>query len=96
MLLIFFPLPIIIPSIVISCLSQVFLPKTNGAFETVVPPVVTQTIYDRKANPDLVIVRMDRNSGPATGCQENQNVFLLCEKVQRDNIEIVFTEYDEK
>ena len=82
--------------LLISSDDQVFLPGPDGRFNNVVPPVTTHSIYDRKANPELVIVRMDRNSGPACGCRENQNVFLLCEKVQRDNVEVIFTEYDEK
>ena len=73
--------------------NQVFLPGAEGRFNNVVPPVATQTIYDRKANPELVIVRMSRNSGPVNGCRD---VFLLCEKVKKDDVEIVFTEYDEK
>lgn len=68
---------------------QVFLPDSNGKVTRVVPPVVSEPIQDKKAQNDLVICRVDKTSGRARGGDE---VFLLCEKVGRDDIKVRFYE----
>ncbi|KAK3581422.1 hypothetical protein CHS0354_016284 [Potamilus streckersoni] len=68
---------------------QVFLPDDTGKITRIVPPVVSQCIHDKKALNDLVICRVDRTSGKSKGGDE---VFLLCEKINRDDIRIRFFE----
>nr|UZH84475.1 P65 [Sinohyriopsis cumingii] len=68
---------------------QVFLPDETGKITRIVPPVVSQCIHDKKALNDLVICRVDRTSGKSKGGDE---VFLLCEKINRDDIRIRFFE----
>lgn len=70
---------------------QVFLPDETGKITRIVPPVVSQAIYDKKALNDLIICRVDRTSGKPKGGDE---VFLLCEKINRDDIRVRF--YEEK
>ncbi|KAL8566803.1 hypothetical protein ACOMHN_052201 [Nucella lapillus] len=72
---------------------QVFLPDTNGKVTRVVPPVVSEPIQDKKAQNDLVICRVDKTSGKARGGDE---VFLLCEKVGKDDIKVRFYEEDKE
>ncbi|XP_014663067.1 PREDICTED: embryonic polarity protein dorsal-like [Priapulus caudatus] len=69
-------------------------PETNQwsyAQETwkAIRPVCSQPIYDKRAVAQLNISRIDRISGPACGGQE---VWLLCDKVTRDGIEVRFFE----
>nr|KAG5688355.1 hypothetical protein BaRGS_032923 [Batillaria attramentaria] len=68
---------------------QVFLPDVNGKITRVVPPVVSLSIHDKKALNDLIICRVDKSSGKARGGDE---VFLLCEKVGKDDIRVRFFE----
>lgn len=68
---------------------QAFLPDENGKYTRIVPPAVSQCIYDKKAVTDLVICRLSRQSGFAKGGDE---VFLLCEKVNKDDIQVRFYE----
>ncbi|KAL4237781.1 hypothetical protein ACF0H5_002493 [Mactra antiquata] len=68
---------------------QVFLPDEQGKITRIVPPVVSQAIHDKKALNDLVICRVDRTSGKPKGGDE---VFLLCEKINRDDIRVRFYE----
>lgn len=68
---------------------QVFLPDENGKITRIVPPVVSQPIHDKKALNDLVICRVDRTSGKPKGGDE---VFLLCEKINRDDVRVRFYE----
>lgn len=68
---------------------QVFLPDEHGKITRIVPPVVSQPIHDKKALNDLVICRVDRTSGKPRGGDE---VFLLCEKINRDDIRVRFYE----
>ncbi|XP_076454433.1 nuclear factor NF-kappa-B p105 subunit-like [Babylonia areolata] len=72
---------------------QVFLPDAEGRYLTMLPPVVSQPIYDSKAPgaSTLKICRMDKFGGCCTG---NEEVFLLCEKVQKEDIQVCFVEYD--
>lgn len=66
---------------------QVFLPDANKKFTRVVKPVTSQPIIDKKTIHDLVICRLSRQSGYAQGGDE---VFLLCEKVNKDDIQVRF------
>ncbi|PVD25976.1 hypothetical protein C0Q70_13643 [Pomacea canaliculata] len=68
---------------------QVFLPDASGQVTRVVPPVSSHPIHDKKALNDLVICRVDKSSGRARGGDE---VFLLCEKVGKDDIRVRFFE----
>lgn len=68
---------------------QVFLPDDQGKITRIVPPVVSHPIHDKKALNDLVICRVDRTSGKPRGGDE---VFLLCEKINRDDIRVRFYE----
>uniref|UniRef100_A0A0B6ZMJ5 RHD domain-containing protein n=1 Tax=Arion vulgaris TaxID=1028688 RepID=A0A0B6ZMJ5_9EUPU len=72
---------------------QVFLPNEQGKVTRVVPPVVSQPIHDKKSSKDLVICRVDKSSGKACGGDE---VFLLCDKVNKEDIKIrLFEENDQ-
>lgn len=71
---------------------QVFLPDENGKITRIVPPVVSHCIHDKKSLNELVICRVDRHSGKAKGGDE---VFLLCEKINRDDIVVRFYEETE-
>ncbi|XP_060069943.1 putative transcription factor p65 homolog [Ylistrum balloti] len=66
---------------------QVFLPDESGKISRIVPPVVSLPIHDKKALNELVICRVDKSSGKAKGGDE---VFLLCEKINREDIGIRF------
>lgn len=52
-------------------------------------PVVSKPIYDKKATTtsQLKITRLNLDRGPCTGKTE---VYMLCDKVQKDDIEIIF------
>lgn len=71
---------------------QVFLPDANKKFTHIVQPVVSQPIIDKKSIHDLVICRLSRQSGYASGGDE---VFLLCEKINKDDIQVRFFEETE-
>ncbi|XP_022815075.1 dorsal-related immunity factor Dif isoform X2 [Spodoptera litura] len=66
---------------------QVFLPDETGRLRRPLTPVVSDVIYDKKAMSDLLIMRSSHCSGPAKG---GTQVILLCEKVTREDIEVVF------
>ena len=68
---------------------QAYLEGPDGMFEQPLLPVISQPVFDSKApsSASLKICRMDRCSGKVSGGDE---VFLLCEKIQKDDIEIVF------
>lgn len=53
-------------------------------------PVVTNPIYDKKATTtaELKINRLNVIRGPCTGKTE---IYMLCDKVQKDDIEIIFS-----
>ncbi|XP_073234456.1 nuclear factor NF-kappa-B p105 subunit-like [Porites lutea] len=72
---------------------QAYLPDESGCFTKALPPCISDPVYDSKAPSasNLKICRMDRNSGCVTG---NDEVYLLCDKVQKDDIEVVFYETD--
>ncbi|KAM4810137.1 nuclear factor NF-kappa-B p105 subunit [Rhinophrynus dorsalis] len=79
---------------VVRLMFTAFLPDSNGSFTRRLEPVISVPIYDSKAPnaSNLKIVRMDRTAGCVTGGEE---VYLLCDKVQKDDIQIRFYEEDE-
>nr|ALG40994.1 NF-kappa B [Actinia tenebrosa] len=72
---------------------QAYLPDDNGNFTKPLKPCISNAVYDSKAPSacQLKICRMDKNSGCVTGGDE---VYLLCDRVQKDDIEVHFLEYD--
>ncbi|KAK1905478.1 Nuclear factor NF-kappa-B p100 subunit [Dissostichus eleginoides] len=72
-----------------------FLQDSNGGFTRGLKPVVSNPIYDSKSPnaSNLKISRMDKTCGSVLGGDE---IFLLCDKVQKDDIEIRFYEEDEE
>ncbi|CAG4949624.1 unnamed protein product [Colias eurytheme] len=67
---------------------QVFIQdERTGKVRHSLPPVVSDIIYDKKAMSDLVIMRMSQCSATPRGGTE---IFLLCEKVVREDIAVVF------
>nr|XP_044998940.1 nuclear factor NF-kappa-B p105 subunit isoform X2 [Jaculus jaculus] len=79
---------------VVRLLFTAFLPDSTGSFTRPLEPVVSDAIYDSKAPnaSNLKIVRMDRTAGCVTGGEE---IYLLCDKVQKDDIQIRFYEEEE-
>uniref|UniRef100_A0A8C4Z0F1 RHD domain-containing protein n=1 Tax=Gadus morhua TaxID=8049 RepID=A0A8C4Z0F1_GADMO len=72
-----------------------YLQDSNGGFTRALKPVVSNPIYDSKSPnaSNLKISRMDKTCGSVFGGDE---IFLLCDKVQKDDIEIRFYEEDEE
>lgn len=72
---------------------QAYLPDDGGCFTKALPPCISNPVYDSKAPSasNLKICRMDRNSGCVTGGDE---VYLLCDKVQKEDIDVMFYEID--
>ncbi|CAE1313443.1 NFKB1 [Acanthosepion pharaonis] len=72
---------------------QAYLQDKNGNLTIMLPSVISNPIYDSKSPgaAALKICRMDKCGGCCTG---NEEVFLLCEKVQKDDIRVVFIEVD--
>lgn len=70
---------------------QAFIPIPGPQKYYKIPPVVSEPIYDKKSINDLVICRLCSCSAKVTGGAE---IFLLCEKVPKDDIKIRF--YEEK
>ncbi|XP_030604116.1 nuclear factor NF-kappa-B p100 subunit isoform X2 [Archocentrus centrarchus] len=72
-----------------------YLQDSTGAFTRALKPVVSNPIYDSKSPnaSNLKISRMDKTCGSVLGGDE---IFLLCDKVQKDDIEIRFYEDDEE
>ncbi|XP_062874698.1 nuclear factor NF-kappa-B p105 subunit isoform X2 [Trichomycterus rosablanca] len=79
---------------VVRLMFTAFLPDGEGGFTRRLEPVISDPIYDSKAPnaSNLKIVRMDRTAGCVTGGEE---VYLLCDKVQKDDIQVRFYEDDE-
>ncbi|XP_054842059.1 proto-oncogene c-Rel [Eublepharis macularius] len=69
---------------------QVFLPNEHGDFMLALPPVISNPIYDNRApnSAELRICRVNKNCGTVKGGDE---IFLLCDKVQKDDIEVRFS-----
>ncbi|XP_053392566.1 nuclear factor NF-kappa-B p105 subunit-like [Mercenaria mercenaria] len=72
---------------------QCYLTDNEGSVTAELNSIVSDPIYDSKAPGAnaLKICRMDKYSGCCTG---NDEVFLLCEKVQKDDIMVRFVEQD--
>ncbi|CAN9499534.1 unnamed protein product [Ophioblennius macclurei] len=72
-----------------------YLQDSNGAFTRALKPVVSNPIYDSKSPnaSNLKISRLDKTCGSVLGGDE---IFLLCDKVQKDDIEIRFYEEDDE
>uniref|UniRef100_A0A8C0GL33 REL proto-onco, NF-kB subunit n=1 Tax=Chelonoidis abingdonii TaxID=106734 RepID=A0A8C0GL33_CHEAB len=68
---------------------QVFLPDEHGNCTIPIPPVISNPIYDNRApnTAELRICRVNKNCGSVKGGDE---IFLLCDKVQKDDIEVRF------
>ncbi|XP_029449579.1 proto-oncogene c-Rel isoform X2 [Rhinatrema bivittatum] len=68
---------------------QVFLPDEHGNFTIALSPIVSNPIYDNRApnTAELRICRVNKNCGSIRGGDE---IFLLCDKVQKDDIEVRF------
>ncbi|KAJ0067224.1 hypothetical protein NL108_013696, partial [Boleophthalmus pectinirostris] len=68
---------------------QVYLQDDNGQYTRALNPIVTNPIYDNRSpnTAELRICRVNRNSGSVKGQDE---IFLLCDKVQKDDIEVRF------
>ncbi|XP_052005863.1 nuclear factor NF-kappa-B p105 subunit isoform X1 [Xyrauchen texanus] len=79
---------------VVRLMFTAFLPDSDGGFSRRLDPVISQPIFDSKAPnaSNLKIVRMDRTAGCVTGGEE---VYLLCDKVQKDDIQVRFYEDDD-
>uniref|UniRef100_A0A3P8XEY2 RHD domain-containing protein n=1 Tax=Esox lucius TaxID=8010 RepID=A0A3P8XEY2_ESOLU len=79
---------------VVRLMFTAFLPDSDGGFSRRLDPVMSDPIFDSKAPnaSNLKIVRMDRTAGCVTGGEE---VYLLCDKVQKDDIQVRFYEDDE-
>ncbi|XP_057704965.1 proto-oncogene c-Rel [Corythoichthys intestinalis] len=68
---------------------QVFLQDDTSPYTRVLKPVVSNPIFDNRApnTAELRICRVNSNSGSVKGGDE---IFLLCDKVQKDDIEVHF------
>ncbi|XP_061693514.1 nuclear factor NF-kappa-B p100 subunit isoform X3 [Syngnathoides biaculeatus] len=68
-----------------------FLEDSNGGFTRALRAVVSDAIYDSKSPnaSNLKISRMDKTCGSVLGGDE---IFLLCDKVQKDDIDVRFYE----
>ncbi|KAM9618306.1 nuclear factor NF-kappa-B p100 subunit isoform 2-T2 [Trichechus inunguis] len=71
-----------------------FLRASDGSFSLPLKPVISHPIHDSKSPgaSNLKISRMDKTAGSVRGGDE---VYLLCDKVQKDDIEVRFYEDDE-
>lgn len=68
---------------------QVFIQGPQKKFNVPLKPIVSNPIYDKKANEDLIICKLSVCSAPVSGGTE---VILLCGKISRDDIRIRFFE----
>nr|XP_023680788.1 proto-oncogene c-Rel-like isoform X1 [Paramormyrops kingsleyae] len=68
---------------------QIFLQDKMGRYVQAMEPLVSNPIFDNRAptTAELRICRVNRNSGSVRGGDE---IFLLCDKVQKDDIEVRF------
>nr|XP_026692312.1 rel1 protein isoform X1 [Ciona intestinalis]BAE06668.1 RelA [Ciona intestinalis] len=68
---------------------EAFIPDARGKYTQKLEPVVSDPIYDKKATCSSVlkICRVDKTHG---SCMGNEEVFLLCDKVQKEDIQVVF------
>ncbi|KAK2708040.1 hypothetical protein QYM36_015658, partial [Artemia franciscana] len=71
---------------------QVFIEgNTPRKFNRPLEAIVSEPIYDKKAMCDLLISDLSQYAGPCSG---GQRVFLLCEKIVKDDIQVKF--YDDE
>ncbi|CAD6234446.1 GSCOCT00001930001.2-RA-CDS, partial [Cotesia congregata] len=82
-------LPDIIDLTAVRLCFQVFLKDDEEKYTIPLKPVVSEPIYDKKILNDLVIIKLSHCSAPVTG---GVPMILLCDKVPKDNINIVFFE----
>nr|XP_054773081.1 nuclear factor NF-kappa-B p105 subunit-like [Lytechinus pictus] len=70
---------------------QTYLPDSKGHFTQPLDPVISVPVFDSKAPnaTTLKICRMDKSAGCCTGGEE---VYLLCDKVQKEDIQVKFFE----
>ncbi|XP_053568018.1 proto-oncogene c-Rel [Bombina bombina] len=68
---------------------EVFLADEHGNYTHALAPAVSNPIYDNRApnTAELRICRVNKNCGSVRGGDE---IFLLCDKVQKDDIEVRF------
>ncbi|XP_060614181.2 transcription factor p65 [Anolis sagrei] len=68
---------------------QVWIRDTGSGHLVQLPLVISQPIYDNRApnTAELKICRVNRNSG---SCRGGDEIFLLCDKVQKEDIEVRF------
>ncbi|NXM15601.1 REL protein, partial [Ploceus nigricollis] len=68
---------------------QAFIPDEHGNYTIALPPLISNPIYDNRApnTAELRICRVNKNCGSVKGGDE---IFLLCDKVQKDDIEVRF------
>lgn len=68
---------------------QILIRDQTGSQFLSLPFVVSQPIYDNRApnTAELKICRVNKNSG---SCRGGDEIFLLCDKVQKEDIEVVF------
>ncbi|XP_066468028.1 proto-oncogene c-Rel [Tiliqua scincoides] len=68
---------------------QAFIPSEHGNYTLALRPVISNPIYDNRApnSAELRICRVNKNCGSVKGGDE---IFLLCDKVQKDDIEVRF------
>ncbi|XP_045024905.1 proto-oncogene c-Rel isoform X2 [Daphnia magna] len=71
---------------------QVFLEGQKGKFTLALKPVVSEAIYDKKAMCELTICKLSDCSSPVSGGKE---IILLCDKVTKDDIQVVFYHEEE-
>ncbi|NXK51959.1 NFKB2 factor, partial [Chauna torquata] len=71
-----------------------YLRDSSGNFTLALRPVISDPIHDSKSPgaSNLKISRMDKTAGSVRGGDE---VYLLCDKVQKDDIEVRFYEDDD-
>ncbi|XP_053103008.1 proto-oncogene c-Rel isoform X2 [Hemicordylus capensis] len=68
---------------------QAFLPDEHGHCTRALCPIISNPVYDNRApnSAELRICRVNKNCGSVKGGDE---IFLLCDKVQKDDIEVRF------
>ncbi|XP_046636306.1 embryonic polarity protein dorsal-like isoform X2 [Daphnia pulicaria] len=71
---------------------QVFLEGQKGKFSLALKPVVSEAIYDKKAMCELTICKLSDCTSPVNGGKE---IILLCDKVTKDDIQVVFYHEEE-
>lgn len=66
---------------------QAFLETKPDQFNYLLPPAISNVIYDKKSNPELKICHLSDSVAPANG---GKKIILLCEKVDKNDIAIRF------